>query len=77
MTEEADLIERSIKRISLKEFAATGNFGPVTVGFTPSALELAFGPPDATGGTSRRYRRPSIWKYGDVEFFFDRQSRRG
>ena len=26
--------------------------------------------PDAVGGTSRKYRTPAIWKYGDLEFHF-------
>jgi hypothetical protein len=28
------------------------------------------GEPDDTGITSRKYRTPSIWKYGDVELHF-------
>src|SRR4051812_13318113 len=58
--------------VSLREFAASGTFGPAVPGCTPSELESVFGLPEATGGQSRRYRRPSIWKYGDVEFFFGR-----
>jgi hypothetical protein len=26
------------------------------------------GEPDDVGGTSRKYKHPAIWKYGDVEF---------
>src|SRR5262249_982807 len=48
--------------------------GPVTVGFTPATLEAALGAPEATGGHSRKHRRPVIWKYGDVEFHFDRSA---
>ena len=58
--------------ISLKDFAVTGAFGPVTLGYVREALEVALGEPEATGGESRKHRRPNIWKYGDVEFFFDR-----
>ncbi len=57
-------------RVSLKDFAVTGNFGPVGAGFTPVRLEALFGEPEATGGTSRRWRRPLIWKYGDLDFHF-------
>jgi hypothetical protein len=42
----------------------------VAPGLTPAALEVALGPPEATGGQSRKQRRPLIWKYGDVEFHF-------
>ena len=59
-------------RVSLKDFAVTGDFGPVKAGFTPVSLEAVLGEPEATGGTSRRHRRPVIWKYGDIEFHFAR-----
>lgn len=59
--------------ISLREFVATGRFGPLTPECTPAALEAVFGPPEAKGGTSRKYSDPVIWKYGDLEFCFDRQ----
>ena len=57
--------------VSLREFAVSGVFGPVVPGCTSPELEAVLGPPEATGGQSRRYRRPSIWKYGDAQFFFD------
>lgn len=56
--------------VSLLEFVATSSFGPATPGMMPPDLEAIFGPPEATGGQSRRKRWPSIWKYGDVEFYF-------
>jgi hypothetical protein len=58
--------------VSLQEFFASGAFGPVVPGCTPTELEAVFGPPEATGGQSRRHRQPSIWKYGDIQFFFGR-----
>ena len=58
--------------VSLKDFAVTGAIGPVTLGYGREALEVALGEPEATGGETRKHRRPNIWKYGDVEFFFDR-----
>ena len=57
-------------RVSLNDFARTGALGPVLAGFTPTQREAVFGPPEATGGTSRRRRQPTIWKYGDIEFHF-------
>ncbi len=29
-----------------------------------------FGEPDATGGTSRKYPTPSVFKYGNIELYF-------
>ena len=58
--------------VSLQEFAMTGAFGPVVPGCDPTELESVFGPPESTGGQSRRHRQPLIWKYGDIEFFFGR-----
>jgi hypothetical protein len=56
--------------VSLRDWAVTGAFGPVALGCTRAALQAAFGAPEDVGGTSREYRRPTIWKYGDVEFHF-------
>jgi hypothetical protein len=63
--------------VSLKDVLATGAFGPVCLGCAREALEAAFGEPEGTDGTSCKYRRPNIWKYGDVEFYFDRTRRNG
>ena len=60
--------------VSLQEFAKTGAFGPVKLGMTQSDIRFLFGEPDAEGGTSRKRRRPSIWKYGDYEFTFERRT---
>jgi hypothetical protein len=65
----------SMVSVSLMDFAATGAFGIIRLGCSSDALEAALGEPEATGGESRRHRMPSIWKYGDVEFFFSRPSR--
>ena len=44
--------------------------GRIRLGMTRQELEGVLGVPDDVGGTSRKYRIPSIWKYGDVEFVF-------
>jgi hypothetical protein len=31
------------------------------------------GPPDAWGNSSNRYRDPSIWAYGGIEFWFEQR----
>ena len=56
--------------VSLLDWLRTGCFGPLRLGQTRAAVALFLGPPDDVGGTSRRYRRPTIWKYGDFELYF-------
>lgn len=68
------LICGSVMLVSLKDFLTSGQFGPVLFGCDRLQLESTVGQPEATGGVSRKYRRPVIWKYGDVEFFFSRTS---
>jgi hypothetical protein len=63
-----------LARADLRDFINTGVFGPVHLGCSREQLEAAIGRPEATGGVSRKHRRPTIWKYGDVEFFFARPS---
>ena len=53
---------------SMQEFLGTGHFGTLRVGDSIDSLKHALGEPQLTGGTSRRYRSPRIWKYGDIEF---------
>jgi hypothetical protein len=56
--------------VSLVQFLRTGNLGELRPGLTPEEVRHLMGEPEDTGGTSRRYRRPSIWLYGDVELHF-------
>lgn len=60
--------------VHLRDFLATGEFGPISLGADRPAVEACFGQPETTGGQSRKHKRPNIWKYGDVEFFFERDS---
>ena len=62
--------------VSLLDFMRSGRFGPVVLGATRERLRRRLGEPDALGGTSRRQRVPTIWKYGDVEFHFGREADR-
>lgn len=57
-------------KVSLKELIETGCFGPVRLGMNREEVESSLGAPDDVGGTSRKYRKPSIWKYGDIELHF-------
>src|SRR4051812_19246412 len=54
--------------VSLKDFLATGSFGPITLGMTRRRVTRVLGKPDQmandTGGCA------SIWKYGDIEMIF-------
>lgn len=63
--------------ISLRSFIATGDFGGLRFDWTRQQLEDAFGPPETHGGGSRKHPYPTIWKYGDIEFFFQQYKRDG
>ena len=56
--------------ISLLHWLRTGFFGPLRFGQTRATITLLLGSPDDVGGISRKYPRPSIWKYGDFELHF-------
>jgi hypothetical protein len=59
---------------ALEHSLRTGLFGDLQPGITTQAqVAELLGPPDAEGGTSRRYKKPSIYLYGTVEFFFARE----
>jgi hypothetical protein len=44
--------------------------GRVRLGMTRSELRDLLGQPEQEGGTSRKYRMPCIYKYGDIQFVF-------
>jgi hypothetical protein len=56
--------------VSLKDLIVAGRFGSVSLGMSRAQVESSLGKPDDVGGASRNYRKPSIWKYGDVELHF-------
>lgn len=58
--------------VSLRDFLRTGTFGPVQLGLSREQVQQRIGLPDATGGTSRKYRIPAVWKYGDIELYYER-----
>ena len=53
-----------------KQFKETGNIAPLRLGCTREDVLALFGEPDATATTSRKHRKPAIWKYGELEFHF-------
>jgi hypothetical protein len=61
--------------VSLRDFLDCGRFGLVSLGADRRALENAFGRPECVDGASEKARRPpAIMKYGDVEFYFERDT---
>lgn len=58
--------------VSLEAFFRTGTLGPVHPGVSREQVQEAFGIPDAVGLVTRKYRRPSLWTYGDLELHFVR-----
>ena len=61
--------------MNLKDFLQTLTLGRIHLGLRENDVSAILGEPDCVGGASRKYRRPSIWKYGDIELFFDYQTR--
>ena len=55
---------------SLEEFARTGNLGPICLGKSRDEVRAALGPPRSWLASEPVERSP-IWKYGDVEFYFN------
>ncbi len=56
--------------VSLKDFISGGPFGPVDVGMIRSKVQDAFGVPVDWEDEAPTYKKANIWKYGDVEFYF-------
>lgn len=45
----------------------------IPLGLTREEVVSLLGEPDFKGGTSRKYRRPSCYKYGNIELWFGRK----
>jgi hypothetical protein len=41
------------------------------LGMTREQLVSLLGKPDDTGGSSRKYRTPAIYRYGNLEYHFE------
>jgi hypothetical protein len=63
-------------RVSAPEIRGLIEAGRLRLGMTKAEVRELLGPPDDWGGTSRRRREPSIWKYGEVELWFETGRRR-
>jgi len=55
-------------------FKVTGDICPLHLGMSRDELRKLFGDPEDTSTGSRKHPTPAIWKYGDLEFHFDRAS---
>lgn len=64
------------ENMSLKTFLRTGELGSIKPGLNRNEVTELLGEPDDVGGTSRKHREPAVWKYGDVELLFDRETRK-
>jgi len=56
--------------VSLKEFISGGPFGSVEVGMDRAKVLDAFGVPVDWEDDAPSYKKANIWKYCDVEFYF-------
>jgi hypothetical protein len=61
----------TIVEVDILEFLRTGSFGPVGFGMSRAQLEELLGPADDVGIAFRKDKHPTIFKYGDIEFYID------
>jgi hypothetical protein len=54
----------------LHEVSSLITAGDVRLGMTRRSVIDLLGSPDSEGGTSRKYKLCSIYRYGDVQFIF-------
>lgn len=59
--------ENMLTRYRIEELIADKT---IHVGMTKADVRALLGQPDGWGGTSRKYKEPCIWLYGNVEFWF-------
>lgn len=57
-------------KASLQEFIQSGVLGSLDVGMSRSAVEECLGAPPSWEAKARGYRKADIWKYGDIELYF-------
>lgn len=57
--------------VSLRDFAATGMFGPIQLGMTRTEIEQLLGTPELWG-TEKHCGVATIWRYSEIEFYFEK-----
>jgi hypothetical protein len=71
----AGISESMTEKVSLKEFLRTGQLGRVCLGMHENEVLSILGKADAFGGSTRKYRKPSLFVYGDVELIYQYNTR--
>ena len=57
-------------KASLKTFIESGVLGSLQVGMSRASVEQSLGAPPSWEDRARGYRKADIWKYGDIELYF-------
>lgn len=57
-------------KASLKEFIQSGSLNSLEVGMSRAAVEQSLGAPPSWEARARGYRKADIWKFGDIELYF-------
>ena len=58
-------------KISLREWIATGKFGAIQIGDTRADVAACLGKPPQWSTPAKTPAKAEIWKYGDIEFYFN------
>lgn len=61
---------QSRMKASFKEFIESGVLGLLRVGMKRAEVEQSLGAPPSWEARARGYRKADIWKYGDIELYF-------
>jgi hypothetical protein len=64
-----------IEKVSLKEFLRSGQLGRISLGMHEDEVISILGKADAYGGSTRKYPEPSLFVYGDIELFYQYDTR--
>ena len=57
--------------VSMLAFLRTGEFGPIKLGIFRAELQGCLGDPENWGPHPKAKQHAAVWKYGDIEFYFD------
>lgn len=63
-------------KASLRDFIQLGVFGSIEPGMNRTAIEHRLGAPEAWAASASSYHNATIWKFGDVEFYFQHETLR-
>jgi hypothetical protein len=62
--------------VCLEEFFRTGVLGEISLGMSRESVSSLLGSPDLWGpSNAKNVETATIWKYGDIEFYFSRADR--